>query len=70
MDEAACYDLLREIRWEDGVSCPNCQSKEVVKNGYDDNYPQLLISFISLFYPPHRLQARPFVLSQAFPLVF
>jgi transposase-like protein len=28
-----CYDYLRKVRWQEGVECPNCQSKEIVKNG-------------------------------------
>lgn len=29
VDEAACFDQLRKVRWADGVFCPYCQSKEV-----------------------------------------
>jgi transposase-like protein len=35
LDVAQCYDILRTTRWQDGVSCPTCESKEVVKNGKD-----------------------------------
>lgn len=31
--QSKCYDFLREVRWPSGVSCPNCQSDLVVKNG-------------------------------------
>jgi len=36
MDEKACYELLRELRWKKGVTCPNCCSKEVIKSGLDE----------------------------------
>lgn len=35
LDVAQCYDILRTTRWEDGVICTICESKEVVKNGKD-----------------------------------
>lgn len=35
LDVAQCYDILRTTRWEDGVVCTSCESKEVVKNGKD-----------------------------------
>jgi len=28
-----CYEYLRKVRWQAGVACPTCQSKEIVKNG-------------------------------------
>lgn len=38
MDEAKCYELLRAIRWSDGVCCTNCASKSVIKNGHDEKH--------------------------------
>jgi len=35
MDESACYDFLREIRWVDGVQCPHSSSFSIRKNGHD-----------------------------------
>lgn len=35
LDVAQCYDILRTTRWEEGVICTTCGSKEVVKNGKD-----------------------------------
>jgi transposase-like protein len=35
LDVAQCYDILRTTRWEEGVVCTTCESKEVVKNGKD-----------------------------------
>jgi transposase-like protein len=36
IDEAQCYRTIREIRWNEGVRCPKCQSDKIVKNGHDD----------------------------------
>ena len=36
MDENACYELLREIRWADGVQCPHCSGLTIIKNGHDE----------------------------------
>jgi transposase-like protein len=35
LDVAQCYDILRTTRWEEGIVCTTCESKEVVKNGKD-----------------------------------
>ena len=35
LDVGMCYDILRNIRWDSGVKCTNCQSETVVKNGKD-----------------------------------
>lgn len=39
MDEQACYQLLREIRWPDGVQCTSCGHLEVKKAGFHDTHP-------------------------------
>jgi len=39
MDEAKCYEMLREIRWADGVCCVHCNDMNIVKNGHDENHP-------------------------------
>jgi transposase-like protein len=36
IDEVQCYQTVRELRWPDGIICPSCQSKEVIKRGCDD----------------------------------
>jgi len=36
MDDSACYELLREIRWADGVQCPHCSNFSIRKNGHDE----------------------------------
>lgn len=38
LNVSLCWDILRNIRWNDGVYCPSCDSKEVVKNGKDKTY--------------------------------
>ena len=35
-DDAKCYQTIREMRWPDGVTCPDCSSDAVIKNGRDD----------------------------------
>jgi len=35
IDDAKCYEMVRELRWPDGVTCPHCSGHEVVKNGHD-----------------------------------
>ena len=36
IDEVQCYQTVRELRWPDGIACPSCQSKHVIKRGFDD----------------------------------
>lgn len=36
IDDAKCYQLVRQHRWPDGVCCPACSSKSVSKHGHDD----------------------------------
>ena len=35
LDVSKCYEILRSIRWDNGVVCPKCSNKEIVKNGKD-----------------------------------
>jgi DNA-directed RNA polymerase subunit RPC12/RpoP len=39
-DDAKCYELVRHLRWPDGVRCPHCDSPHVLKQGRDDTEPQ------------------------------
>ena len=39
IDDVQCYQTVRELRWPDGVVCPSCESKEVIKRGFDDTEP-------------------------------
>jgi transposase-like protein len=34
--EAQCYATIRQLRWQGGVSCPDCESSQIIKRGYDD----------------------------------
>src|SRR3954452_2881273 len=36
LDEAKCFELVRQHRWPDGVRCPDCNSAVVIRNGHDD----------------------------------
>lgn len=33
IDEAKCYEVVRQLRWPTGVRCPACDSAEIVKRG-------------------------------------
>ncbi len=35
-DDAKCYEMVRQLRWPEGVLCPHCDSAPVVKQGRDD----------------------------------
>src|SRR5712691_11009263 len=39
IDDVQCYQTVRELRWPDGIACPSCQSKQVIKRGFDDTEP-------------------------------
>src|SRR5919201_1420257 len=39
INEVQCYQTVRELRWPDGITCPSCQSKQVIKRGFDDTEP-------------------------------
>ena len=39
VDEVQCYQTVRELRWPDGVACPSCESKHVIKRGFEDTEP-------------------------------
>lgn len=34
IDDAKCYEMLRELRWSDGVHCPHCGFHWVTKRGF------------------------------------
>jgi transposase-like protein len=40
IDDAKCFEVLRQIRWAEGVICPCCQSNQVVKRGFDETQPR------------------------------
>jgi transposase-like protein len=39
IDDAKCFDTVRNIRWPDGVCCPSCGSTEVIRYGHDQTQP-------------------------------
>ena len=39
LDDAKCFDLIRQHRWPEGVNCPGCGSATVVRYGGDDTQP-------------------------------
>jgi transposase-like protein len=39
VDDVQCYQTVRELRWPDGMTCPSCESKQVIKRGFDDTEP-------------------------------
>ena len=39
IDDAQCYQTVRELRWPAGVDCPTCASTKVIKRGFDDTEP-------------------------------
>jgi transposase-like protein len=39
LDEARCFELVRQHRWPDGVRCPGCDSTAVIRNGHDEAQP-------------------------------
>ena len=36
IDEQKCYETVRQLRWPEGVTCGKCNSKHVVKRGFDE----------------------------------
>lgn len=39
IDDAKCYQVIRQTRWPEGVRCPRCEGNNVVKNGRDETQP-------------------------------
>lgn len=36
IDDAKCYETVRELRWAEGVRCPHCGSTQISKRGRDE----------------------------------
>jgi transposase-like protein len=34
MDEAKCYEAMRQLRWPGGIRCPDCGAAEITKRGF------------------------------------
>lgn len=39
LNVSLCWDILRQLRWQEGVHCPHCGSTSVVKSGVDETCP-------------------------------
>jgi transposase len=39
IDDAKCFQTVREMRWPDLVTCPHCSSEAVTKDGRDETQP-------------------------------
>ena len=39
IDDAKCYQTVRELRWPTGVICTKCASAEVIKQGREHTQP-------------------------------
>src|ERR671915_542745 len=39
IDDAKCYELVRQHRWPDGVRCPRCDAAPTARYGRDDAQP-------------------------------
>lgn len=39
IDDSKCFELIRQHRWPDGVCCPRCAGRAVVRNGHDETQP-------------------------------
>ena len=37
MDDAKCYEVVRELRWPEGVICPSCGSVHINKRGFHNH---------------------------------
>ncbi|HEU5116481.1 MAG TPA: transposase [Isosphaeraceae bacterium] len=35
-DDAKCYEMVRQLRWSDGIRYPHCDSDQIVKEGRDE----------------------------------
>ena len=36
IDDAKCYEVVRQHRWPEGVRCPHCDNASVARHGHDD----------------------------------
>jgi len=38
IDDAKCFEALYQLQWPEGVTCPGCESNQVVA-GFDETQP-------------------------------
>jgi len=34
IDDAKCFEVIRELRWPDGIECPRCGTSRITKRGF------------------------------------
>ena len=39
IDDEGCYEAVRQLRWSEGIKCPHCEDKNIIKRGRDDTAP-------------------------------
>ena len=39
LDDAKCYEAVRQLRWPDGVCCPHCGAAAITQQGRDPMQP-------------------------------
>jgi transposase-like protein len=39
IDDAKCFELVRQHRWPEGIRCPSCGGSSVARHGRDDSQP-------------------------------
>ncbi len=40
VDDAKCFETVRQLRWPEGVACPHCSSQDVIGQGRDETQPE------------------------------
>ena len=40
LDNAKCYERIRELCWPDGVVCPRCKMNDITRQGKDESQPE------------------------------
>lgn len=38
IDDAKCYETVREMRWSAKIKCPHCDSSLITKQGFDEKH--------------------------------
>ncbi len=37
VSEAQCYETIRQLRWQQGVTCPDCDSNNTIRRGFAES---------------------------------
>lgn len=40
IDDAKCYETVRQLRWAEGIKCPHCNADQINKRGRDEMQPE------------------------------